>query len=656
MPSFLGLGRRWTGLKPVDRSHVASVARATPAAMLGYCLNTAIATLALIGVTSPAFLITWGIYSLSVALLVLTRSLRYRQKPRLNSRRKSRNASRRALTFALVLASPWSILGVVMIGSTNQREELIIVSLGVGMAASGSVLLSPISSAAIAYMLAVLIPPGLKYMLWLGDKGDLILGGLTFSYIMFLLALIETTHRWFAEKERAVNDLERSLEKIQSARQQIEHVAMHDSLTGLANRRAFLAALSGLNTTENKNYALFYLDLDRFKFVNDTSGHHVGDLLLQTVAKRLKSCVVSNDIVARLGGDEFAIVAKGVESREHAGCIAARLIEAISQPYILPGDRVLIGATIGIALPTSGLGADEELLRMADLAMYAAKARGRNTYEVFEPALQIRANAKRSIETGLREALAQSRLELWYQPIVELDTGDLVGLEALLRWRHPERGTIAPSEFLTVCEETGLITDIGAWVLAEACRHAAMWPGSPFVSVNLSPLQLQDRRIIDVLRSTLHESGLPSHRLQIEITETALLQDNTATKELLNEIRELGIVIALDDFGTGYSSLSYLASFPFDKIKIDRSFVQRLSALHRTDPIITAIIQLAEGLGCSVIAEGIETADQAEILRITGARFGQGYLFSKPVTMDRLAEIVAAPKANRLQADASVAA
>ncbi|MDO9713563.1 bifunctional diguanylate cyclase/phosphodiesterase [Paracraurococcus lichenis] len=412
----------------------------------------------------------------------------------------------------------------------------------------------------------------------------------------------------------------------------IAHMAHYDALTGLPNRTLFRQRLDEAlaRTRRGANCALLCLDLDHFKEVNDTLGHPIGDALLKAVTARLLDSVRETDTVARLGGDEFAIVQIDAEQPTAATALAKRLVETLSTPFELDGHQVVVGTSIGIAMvPGDGEDADA-LLKNADLALYRAKAEGRGRWRFFEPEMDARMQLRRALEIDLRRALAMGEFELFYQPIVDVASRRVSGLEALIRWRHPERGLVPPDAFIPLAEEIGLIVPLGEWVLAEACRKAATWPGTPKVAVNLSPAQFASRGLVDAVTSALELSGLTPARLELEITETVMLQDTEATLATLHRLKALGVRVAMDDFGTGYSSLSYLQRFPFDKVKIDRSFIRGLEQSRQSDAIVGAVTDLCLGLDMTTTAEGVETEAQFEALHRKGCREAQGYLFSKP--------------------------
>jgi diguanylate cyclase (GGDEF)-like protein len=376
-------------------------------------------------------------------------------------------------------------------------------------------------------------------------------------------------------------------------------------------------------------FAVLYLDLDRFKIVNDALGHPLGDKLLREVAVRTRNRLRDGEMLARLGGDEFVVVQTHVDQAEDASALAARLIEDIGAPFDLDGHQVTIGVSIGIAMaPGDATGADE-LLRNADMALYRAKADGRNTYRFFEPEMDRLMQARRALELDLRKAIANNEFVVHYQPLINLKTEEICGFEALVRWNHPVRGLVPPLDFIPLAEETGLITAIGEWVLRTACLEAANWPKNIRIAVNLSPSQFK-RNISAMVVSALAHSRLEADRLELEITESVLLFDNAATLETLHQLRSLGVRISMDDFGTGYSSLSYLRSFPFDKIKIDRSFVHDLERSQDSKAIIRAITGLGAGLGMATTGEGVESQAEADYLRGEGCTEAQGYFYSKP--------------------------
>ncbi len=414
----------------------------------------------------------------------------------------------------------------------------------------------------------------------------------------------------------------------------IEYMAHHDSLTDLANRVLLNERLEqalGHRIHREEIVAVHHLDLDQFKAVNDTFGHLAGDKLLKIVAGRLRGLVRDTDTIARMGGDEFVIVQGPIRDPAEATSLAQRIIALISEPYDIDGHQAVIGASIGIAVgPGDGLRPDK-LLRNADLALYRAKGDGRGTFRFFEPAMDQQMQARRIMEQDLRKALAAGEFELYYQPVVNLVSNEISGFEALIRWNHPEKGMVAPATFIPLSEEIGFIVSIGEWVIRQACSTAAKWPGDLHVAVNISAVQFRSPGLMQVIVGALAASGLHPTRLEIEITETVLLQNKETTLELLHQLRALGVRIAMDDFGTGYSSLTYLQCFPFDKIKIDRSFVKDITENTGSLNIVRAVAALANGMGMTATAEGVETSEQLDRITSEGCTEMQGYLFSKPL-------------------------
>ncbi len=408
----------------------------------------------------------------------------------------------------------------------------------------------------------------------------------------------------------------------------IAHMAHHDELTDLPNRALLRERLNyHLQYARVSEIAVLCLDLDYFKNVNDTLGHPVGDALLCAVADRLRTCVDDADLVTRLGGDEFAIIQVGVSQPDSAVALARRIVEDLGRPFVAGGHEIIISTSIGIA-PGPNHGTDpDELLKRADLALYRAKAGGRNGYAVFEADMEADMHERRALEIDLRKAISAGQLELYYQPVVELEHNRVSGFEALVRWNHPSRGFVPPATFIPLAEETGLIVALGKWVFQQACRDSAQWPDDVRLAVNLSPVQIHSKDIVTTIISAMAAADLAPQRLEIEITETSLLQDNGATLAVLHQLQSLGIRIAMDDFGTGYSSLSYLRTFPFDKIKIDQSFVRGLNRDAQCVAIVRAVAGLAAHLGMATTVEGIETDEQRELARAEGCTEGQGFLF-----------------------------
>jgi diguanylate cyclase (GGDEF)-like protein len=417
------------------------------------------------------------------------------------------------------------------------------------------------------------------------------------------------------------------------AQEQIAHMALHDALTELPNRTKFRQQLELAlrRARRDENICVLCIDLDHFKEINDSLGHPIGDELLKEVSRRLLGCARDGDTVARLGGDEFAVVQiANSPDASAASAFAGRIVEALGAPYDIQDHHIVIGASVGIASAPEDGNDPDRLLKNADMALYRAKEDGRGNYRFFEAGMDARAQARRLMETELRAALARDEFEVYYQPIHNLEANQIIAFEALVRWNHPLRGMIPPTSFIPLAEETGLIVAIGDWVLRRACADAAGWSKEVCVAVNLSPVQFRNPNLVMSVIAALTASGLPARRLELEITESVLLQDSEATLAKLHSLRGSGVKISMDDFGTGYSSLSYLRSFPFDRIKIDRSFINELATRNDSMAIVRAVAGLGKSLGISTTAEGVETKEQLALLRSEGCTDVQGYLFSVP--------------------------
>src|SRR6202789_1462009 len=423
-----------------------------------------------------------------------------------------------------------------------------------------------------------------------------------------------------------------------------QYLAYHDSLTGLGNRLLFKEqleeALKDVSVTPHP-LAVLFLDLDGFKAVNDTLGHSIGDLLLKSVATKLRDILPRTDRIARLGGDEFAILQMSVAQPASSIALAEKIIEIVGQPCSVDGHDVTVGASVGVAVAHPGDTNTETFLKSADLAMYSAKSDGRGTHRMFDPEMDAIVQTRRLLERDMRTALAQDGFRLYYQPLVNLQTKKVTAFEALMRWEHPARGAVPPSEFIPVAEEMGLIVQLGEWALRQACAEAMEWPGDICISVNLSPLQFSKGNLVSTVMSALASSGLPAARLELEITESVLLEKSERNIAILNQLRDLGIRISMDDFGTGYSSIGYLRSFQFDKIKIDQSFVRDLLVDEGSLAIVRAIAGLGVSFGMTTTAEGVETEEQMRCLNLEGCIEVQGYLYSKPVPTSEIARVLA---------------
>ena len=430
-----------------------------------------------------------------------------------------------------------------------------------------------------------------------------------------------------------------------------QYLAYHDSLTGLGNRLLFKEqleeALKDVSVASHP-LAVLFLDLDGFKAVNDTLGHSIGDLLLKSVAAKLRDILPRTDRIARLGGDEFAILQISAAQPGSSIALAEKIIEVVGQPNSIDGHDVTVGASVGIAVARPGDINTENFLKSADLAMYSAKSDGRGTYRMFDPEMDAIVQARRLLERDMRTALAQDGFRLFYQPLVNLQTKKVTAFEALMRWQHPERGMVPPSDFIPVAEEMGLIVQLGEWALRQACAEATEWPDGICVSVNLSPLQFAKGNLVSSVMSALASAGLPASRLELEITESVLLEKSERNITILNQLRGLGVRISMDDFGTGYSSIGYLRSFPFDKIKIDQSFVRDLLVDEGSLAIVRAIAGLGVSFGMITTAEGVETEEQMRCLNLEGCIEVQGYLYSRPVPANEIVGVLASLDNRRL--------
>ncbi len=433
---------------------------------------------------------------------------------------------------------------------------------------------------------------------------------------------------------QANQQLQSEMDQREEFQATIAHLAHHDALTGLGNRSLFHKQLSDAVVHRRRHggdLAVLFIDLDGFKTVNDTLGHWTGDSLLKHLARRLRNTLRESDKIGRLGGDEFAIIQFGDEQPKKAAALATRLIELIKAPFDIDGQRLVIGASIGIAVADGDYQDADQLLRAADLAMYRAKADGRGRFRFFEPEFDRQVKERRDLEAALRAAIDQDVLEIYYQPLVNLQTNRISGFEALSRWNDPQRGFVPPSIFITLAEEIGLIDVIGERVLMRACTQAASWPEDITVAVNLSAAQFKSAHLVSAVKNALATSGLRPSRLEVEITESIFLKDSESNLVVLTQLGDLGVKISMDDFGTGYSSLSYLHSFPFDKIKIDRSFVRDLPTSLSSAAIVRAVCGLARSFGASTTAEGVETDDQLTQIRAEGCTEVQGYIFGRPL-------------------------
>jgi len=424
-----------------------------------------------------------------------------------------------------------------------------------------------------------------------------------------------------------------------------------DALTGLLTRSAFHAALQNrIETGWDGEFSLLVLNLDRFKPVNEVLGHSSGDEVLKAVSERLRSVVQHSDLIGRLSGDEFAIIHWEGSQPSGSQTLADRIIDCLSRPFVINHQTLYIGVSIGCALAPYDGGSADDLLRNADLALCRARTDGRGVLRYFEPAMEAQVRARRELESDLRRAIEEGEFQMYYQPIMDVNRNEIVTFEALIRWFHPERGMIPPDSFIPLAEQTGLIVPLGEWVLRTACREATRWDDHTRVAVNLSTVQLLDNRLVEIVVDALHETGLSPERLELEITETALLTENDLTIGMLHQFREIGIQISLDDFGSGYSSINYLRRFPFDKIKIDRSFVSGADHDEESMALVRMIASLGATLGVKTTAEGVETAGELESIRDAGCTEIQGYWLSRPIPANEIPTLMKNLSRTQLQA------
>ena len=441
-------------------------------------------------------------------------------------------------------------------------------------------------------------------------------------------------------EDGTIRGVARDVTAARRTEQRVAYMAHHDGLTGLANRFLFGETLAGQLARQRRSdqCALLYLDLDHFKTINDTLGHSCGDLLLTEAARRITSKVKGHDMVSRLGGDEFAVLLTRFRDTDEALAVAERIVAAIGEPFRIEGQKLNISTSVGVAFFSGTGGSSDDLLRQADLALYAAKARGRGCFARFEPWMEDRERERAALESDLRSAIREGQFALHFQPLVKIDSGEVAGFEALVRWDHPTLGVVMPGEFIPIAEDTGLIVPLGEWILRNAIMQAATWREGLRVAINLSPIQLRSPRLMSQLVTAIAHTGIDPGRIELEITENVLMQESDANVALLHKLRELGVRISLDDFGTGYSSLNYLRSFPFDKIKIDKCFVADLEQREDCQAIIRAVTSLAGTLGMETVAEGVERKEQLDWLRDAGCTEVQGYYISYPFNIEELSD------------------
>ncbi len=627
------------------------VLRNTPWIMLAMIFNAAVLVASLWQSAERAKVLAWALFVVIPAGLVLLRSLRARAQPKRAS--VSERAVRVTVTNAAVLAALWALVPMLFLQSAPADAKLIVATLCAGMMCAGAFALGSMPAAAIIFA-DLILGGSAAALIQTGEPVHLLFAALLFTFACSTAKSAIDQALLCAERAVAQSESDRQRDIIGSlADAEIRRMALHDSLTGLPNRMSFgkqLEYAANALAQGGQAFAVMCLDLDNFKNVNDTQGHPIGDALLVEAAKRLSACVGETGTVARLGGDEFGIIVSGAVSLEPLSALAKAINEALSKETLVEGVNVATGVSIGIAVsPTDGTDVNI-LLKYADLALYRAKAEGRSGFRFFEPGMDTKAKERRALEIDLRGALANGELSLVFQPLIDIAGGEIKSCEALLRWSHPTRGLVQPLDFIPLAEETGLIHQIGEWVIREACRQAVGWPRNIGVAVNLSAVQFHSPGIVAAIEKALADAGLEPARLELEVTETVLISEMDRALAILSALRQMGVRIALDDFGTGYSSLSYLRKLPFDKIKIDRSFVRDLSSQPESQAIVGALIGLAGELGVGVTAEGVETQEQLAHLRASGCEEAQGFLISRPQSGAAITAFIAQSQARRRSA------
>jgi diguanylate cyclase (GGDEF)-like protein len=613
------------GAPPIDdytagrlrAEQIGNVVRYTPAMMMANIFNAIVMVVAMWDTPMSASVHLWAFALITMCIYIYLRRRGDDGKHRPKSA--SPAGIRRASVYSVVLGLLWSVVPIAFFADSSYQGQLIIICLSTGMICAGAFVLATIPSAAIAFTSPIVVGFAAT-VLQMPQPVYTLVAALTLVYA-FVLTRAVATH---------------SLHLVQRVTAQVEsELAAHtDALTGLPNRVAFREELNGALSRlarYGEGFGVFYIDLDDFKSVNDELGHAAGDELLAQSADRMKACLRDIDCVARLAGDEFAIVAAAIKEPSQAMVVAERLVRSFSAPFNVGGTRIISHISIGIAIaPFDGLDA-ETLLKKADTALYSSKRDRRGQFQFFQSELDAQAQQKLAMERELREAIANRELYLEYQPFVDLRTRQIAGFEALLRWRHPQRGAVCPLDFIPVAEKTGMIQEIGEFVLGEALREAAGWPDHLRISVNFSPEQFRSMSLLPVVLGLLKDSGLPPPRLEIEITESAAVAESQQAIAILQALRSAGVRIALDDFGTGYSSLNYLRKLPLDRIKIDRTFIADMLDAPECASIVKAVIGLAADLGMQVTAEGVETEVQFTFLKSLNCNEAQGYLISRPM-------------------------
>ncbi len=607
---------------------IGNVVRYTPAMMMANIFNALVMVVALWDTPVSGLVHLWAFSIITACIYIYLRRRGDSGKHRPKSA--SARGIRRAAVYSFFLGCLWAVVPLTFFEASSYQGQLIIICLCTGMICAGAFVLSTIPSAAIAFTSPVAVGFAVT-VLQMRQPVYMLVAALTMIYA-FVLTRAVATH--------ALHLVGRVVAQVES-----ELAAHTDSLTGLPNRVAFreelASALSRL-TRYGEGFAVLYIDVDDFKSVNDELGHGAGDELLCQSADRMKACLRDVDCVARLAGDEFAIVAAAVKEPAQAMVVAERLVRSFSAPFTVGGARIMSKISIGIAIaPFDGLDA-ETLLKKADTALYSSKRDRRGHFQFFQSELDAQAQHKLAMEKELRLAIAHRQLSLAFQPFINVRTQQITGFEALLRWQHPLRGAICPLDFIPIAEKTGLIQEIGEFVIGEAIRAAATWPDHLRVALNFSPEQLRSMSIVPLILGLLEDSCVSPSRLEIEITESAAVAENQQAIAILNALRSAGVKIALDDFGTGYSSLNYLRKLPLDRIKIDRGFISDMLQHRDCASIVKAVISLAGDLGMAVTAEGVETEGQLACLASLDCSEAQGYLISRPVTGSALSDLAGA--------------
>ena len=593
-----------------------NVLRFTSATMMANIFNSLVLVVAEWGteIAPQVHLWAFALITSCMFLYLRRRSAAVAPKPKTASPR----VIRRSAVYALVIGILWALAPILFFEQSSYQAQLVIICLCTGMVCGGAFALATIPIASIAFTSPIVVGFAIA-VLQMQQPIYLLVAALTLVY-SFVLVRAVATH--------TLQLVQRVIAQLES-----EQAAHTDSLTNLPNRVAFregvTAALSRL-TRYGEGFGLLYIDIDDFKSVNDRFGHAAGDQLLIQAADRMKACTRDVDLVARLSGDEFAIIAASVKEPGQVLVVAERLVRAFSSPFFIAGEKVTSRISVGIAIaPSDGIDT-ETLLKKADMALYSSKRDRRGLFQFFQPQLDELAQQKRAMEKELRQAIANGELEIAYQPFIRLSDAQVSGFEALVRWNHPERGPISPAEFIPISENTGLIQEIGEFVLGESLRTAAKWPDHLRVAVNFSPMQLRSMSIVALISGLLRDSGVAPSRLEVEITESAAIVENDLAISILKAIRALGVRVALDDFGTGYSSLNYLRKLPLDRIKLDRAFTSDMVEHPDCASIVKAVITLAYDLGLAVTAEGVETEEQRNFLTGIGCEEAQGYLIARP--------------------------